>query len=513
MSLITASVLPRAAFAGRRSLITEELAESVLLLVPGVVIAAGVARLLTQWLAQRSWDLGSGVALVLTPLFTGEVLLGGVGALALAFVVFGVIPALKLSSLNLQQTITADVVVASPRWRWRRVLIAVQVAASVLLAMVAFGCLQQARAYERDAALADLSRLAVVRIDATSWADDHTRAERGVDMLLDRGRRIAGIEQVAVMTGLPTGRDAPPVEVQTIGDGAFVTSESRYGRALAASPEIFDVLGLRVLGGRRFAVEDATRERPVVILPNATALTLFRTSDAVGRGLLIRTRSRSSEGEAETSVATVVGVVEDDPWPAGRGELLLYTPYARRVDARTSVIARVAPGRGAEYSGVLRDLLRTVDPQLPVVDAGAADALVGPPVGWLRLTSLLTGVLAAAAFALALIGLFGVLSQVVVDRTWEFGIRMALGASRAQILQHTLVEGLTPVVLGLIAGVGGAVLVAATLQPFVTRLLPAADSQSILAVSLVCMAVAACACYLPARWASRSEPNVALRRS
>jgi ABC-type antimicrobial peptide transport system permease subunit len=160
---------------------------------------------------------------------------------------------------------------------------------------------------------------------------------------------------------------------------------------------------------------------------------------------------------------------------------------------------------------VLRRTLSSIDPAVAVTRVGTGETFLGELTLFFRVVGGLSSVLGTLALVVALAGLFGVLSHVVGSRTREIGIRLALGAGRRRILSMVLREGLSPVLLGLGAGLGLAVLARFGLQPMFTRLLPALDLMALAVVPLLFLGAGVAACYLPARRAAAVDPNRALR--
>jgi ABC-type antimicrobial peptide transport system permease subunit len=161
--------------------------------------------------------------------------------------------------------------------------------------------------------------------------------------------------------------------------------------------------------------------------------------------------------------------------------------------------------------GALREALRAVDPEVATTRVAAASTLGDANTLFPRITAMLSSVLGALALVLALAGLYGVLAHLIAGRTREIGIRLALGASAARILRQVLVQGLSPVLLGLVAGQTLVVLLVIAVPPPFVRLVPTLDVAALLAVPVLFIAAGLAACYLPALRASRVDPNVALR--
>jgi ABC-type antimicrobial peptide transport system permease subunit len=163
------------------------------------------------------------------------------------------------------------------------------------------------------------------------------------------------------------------------------------------------------------------------------------------------------------------------------------------------------------FVGQLRAAIASVDPDLALVQIGTGLALAGPNTTFPRIVSASASLLGLTALVLALAGLYGVLSQVVAGRTREIGVRLALGAGAPAIRRMVIAQGLSPVVIGLVAGLGFGLIARAAMQPFFLRLVPATDVTLMILLPALFLGAGLVACYLPARRASRIDPNVALR--
>jgi ABC-type antimicrobial peptide transport system permease subunit len=152
-----------------------------------------------------------------------------------------------------------------------------------------------------------------------------------------------------------------------------------------------------------------------------------------------------------------------------------------------------------------------VDPDLAILDGEAASALGGSRSLVLKVGAGASGLLGWLAFVLAMAGLYGVLTELVLRRTRELGIRMALGANARHLLRMVLVDGIRPVLAGLAIGLGCGVILRVAFRPLFIRMLPAFDPVIVALVPLAFIAASLVAAYFPARRAARVDPNVALR--
>jgi len=267
-----------------------------------------------------------------------------------------------------------------------------------------------------------------------------------------------------------------------------------------ASPEYFSTIGQPIVSGRPFTRSDHGRENPVVIVNQTMARHFWPGQDPIGR--------RISAGDDNWS--TIVGVVGDTlqrlDEPASDD---IYLPIFQGRQLSTNWIVRSSVDPKVMERQV-RAALRSLDPDQPVdhfrTIAEVRAASLQPP----RLTAALLGLFALLALIITSAGIAGVIALSVNQRTQEFGIRMALGAQRANVLRMVLGQGLRLVVIGLAIGLAGALVLTRVLSTLLFGVQPT-DVLTYLAVSTVLVAVAALACFLPARRAASVDPMVALR--
>jgi putative ABC transport system permease protein len=272
-----------------------------------------------------------------------------------------------------------------------------------------------------------------------------------------------------------------------------------------ASPDYFETMGVPLLEGRAFVEQDATDEQPVALVNEAMARRYWPGESAVGRRIKLGANPDASPW------ITVVGVVgnvrhlglDSEPRPEAYRHLLTSPPTAPVVVVRTATDPLgLVP--------TLRAAVRELDRDLPAATAQTMDEIISRSVAERRFLMLLLGGFAAVALLLASVGIYGVVSNSVAQRTHEIGVRMALGATRRDVLRLVISQGMRPALCGVAIG-----LVAALALTRVMRVLlfgvGSHDPVAFAAAALLLAAVALAACYLPARRATKVDPMVALR--
>ena len=327
------------------------------------------------------------------------------------------------------------------------------------------------------------------------------------DGVLDSVRALPGVKAAALGTVVPFANDHSRTDItvenmELPAPGAFPHPDVHI-----VSPAYVGTLGLRLERGRAFTDAD-NRDAPRVAMINAMlAQRFFAGEDPTGKRFMF---GHPSQEKAPRWV-TIVGVVGDTRLYglADPARLEVYMPFRQTVSDEMSLIVRSERDPNALISA-LRSAVAAVDKQQPVFDAASMEDLINRSVETRRTTLILLGLFGALALALAAVGVFGVISYSVAQRSHEIGIRMALGAQRGAVLGTILGQGIK------IAGAGG--LIGSIASIGLTRLIAnllfsvGANDPFIFVVAAALMAlVAMLACYVPARRALRVDPVIALR--
>jgi predicted permease len=489
--------------ASRGRLVRAELTESLLLAAAGGLGGLGVARVVLTLLG-NDVPVGNGNFIHFVPRLDATVLTMSAAATVLAVLVAGLLPAWQSTRADVRAALASGGSSAAlPRWRGRRMLIAAQVTVSVILVSLAGLCIGQLRELGRIDVGMDLDRLAIVEVDFGTQQYAQPRVREIADAVLANLTRRQDVDAVSISSGLPSGVGTPGCRV---GVGSALT---RSAELLASTPGIFEALGVSVVKGRALGEQDIAASAPVAVVSASIAQAVFDTTDVIGRSISVQRSRWSDEPEHAVVARTIVGVVADTRTGATSAGAV-YVPFTQHYEGNLVVAVRT-PGDPAGLVPAVRKSLAAVDPDVAVVQAGTGIAIAGPSNLFLQITAGLTGILGGFALALALAGLYGALTHVILRRRREIGLRMALGASRRDILRMVLRDGLRPVVSGIALGLALGVLARVWMTPFFERLIPALDPFVLTVVPLLLLACGAVACLIPARRASRVDPNLALR--
>jgi predicted permease len=294
------------------------------------------------------------------------------------------------------------------------------------------------------------------------------------------------------------------------GSGPVLRVEGYTGPEPAAAwnvvaPRYFESVGMRLLLGRDFTGHDTEGAPHVAVVNKSMAYRLFGSGNPIGR--------RFGKGRESGYPWEIVGVVNDAKDAAARdqGRMMFYVPYGQDVAHLRSMCLTVrTSGSPNSAAAQIREQLHSIDPNLPVLKIDTIEQQLDSQLVQDRLISAIAGFFGVLAVLLACLGLYGVMSYMVARRTNEIGVRMAMGATRGQVLTRVLQESLALVAAGILIGLPATI---AAARLIANRLfgVGASDPATIGSAVLLLIAVAALAGLLPARRASKVDPMVALR--
>jgi putative ABC transport system permease protein len=488
--------------AGRGHLIRQLLAESLVLGicggVAGLLLSSWLVVLLVRFLPQ---GLPRTDAITLDTTVMIVTLLASVGTGLL----FGILPALQASRTDAAHVIKEAGERGSTRARGRAALVVAEIALTLVL-LAGAGLLAN-------------SFLRLQRVD-TGFKPEHVTI---ADLMVPQTRYPKGADQTRVYRRLLEGLTERP-ELQAVGVGfpgpfhggsasgtffiegrASTTRADRpFGHLGTVSGGYFAAMGIPLLSGRTFQDRDIETAPPVAIVSASLAKKYWPGENPVGK------RLRFDDNPADPWF-TVVGLVGDVRQLGLSKEppSLLYLPYEQFALPFTSVAVRSSLPQGTVIS-LLKAQLAAIDPDMPFGDITSLQSEVENSVDQPRFRAMLIGIFALLALILAAVGVYGLISYTVTQRTREIGIRVALGAAPRQILIPVIREGLRLALVGIGLGLIGAFAAMRALTAFLFGV-GASDPLTFAGVALLLLAVATAASYIPSRRALRVDPVVALR--
>jgi predicted permease len=427
-------------------------------------------------------------------------------------VLLGLAPALACSSAQVTDGLKEQAANLAARSRLRGLFVAAQLALSLLLAIAAalfLRSLWNARAIDvgfepRHALALDLD------VKSKGWSE--ARARRYFHEALERVRALPGVRSAAFANLAPLDLATPRVDARIDG---LEPPAGQDGLPLSfnrVSPRYFETLGVPLAAGRDFDEQDDAGRPAVAIVNQTLARRFWPAQDALGRRFrVLRGRGLTVEQMTGGADVQVVGVARDvkyrslgeDPEPH------VYLPYLQHFDSSRTLIVATRGDAPATITTVQRELL-AMEPDLPGFFARTLEQHAGLALVPARMAALLSTLFGGLALSLAALGVYGVVSHSVAERTREIGIRRALGASAGDVSRLVLGGGARLIGAGLAAGL----LLALALARFVGALLydvSATEPALLLGVSLLLALVALGASWIPARRALRVDPLVALR--
>ncbi len=495
--------------AGRLQIMTLMLAESSILAVVGALVGTGIAWLGVRGIRYSMTDVGLPYWMEFK--LDLPALAFTVGAAALAGIVAGMIPAVKATTGNLTDFLKDGSRGATGLkiGRLSRSLVAVEVAFSACL-LVAAGLMTKtvANLTSFDYPFAEQGIL-TARIGLFDSAGSGDESERQLfDEVLGRLVEVPGVQTGALASGLP-GIFAPS-RVFGIEGRSYPSGEDYpVSRFMAVSAGFFDLLGVEPVRGRVFSLLDRAGEQPVAIVNQSFARRYFADEDPVGR------QRRMGRSDSTSPWRLIVGVVPDLLMQGMQTNLEtsdgsgFYLPMAQGDNQTVTLLVR-SQGAPLELTDGVRDLVRSVDPDLAIFRVNTLYAEIYAQQWGIRILGNIYVIFGAAALFLASVGLFGVVSFGAERRTQEVGVRMAVGARAKDVVQLIVGQGLKQVSLGLVFGI----LMAAGLARLMVNVLfqtEPLDPVVYLAIVGLILAVGVLASLVPAIRASRLDPVQALR--
>jgi predicted permease len=319
---------------------------------------------------------------------------------------------------------------------------------------------------------------------------------------------IPGVDGAALATGIPFEGNLPILAL-TLKDSLLPANSPQPGAFLiGVSLDYFRTLKVPLLKGRFFGETDTAKDaRPVFVVDERFEQRYFPGHSAVDGHFTF-----NGPPSKESDWPVIVGVVRNIPHNGVEDKSnnpFVYYPVAYTSPGGLNIIVR-SSRPAADLISSIREKLLAIDPSIPLFETGTVQNAIDGSVDGRRAVMLLLGGFAGLALFLSAMGIYGVLAYDISQRTREIGIRGAIGATRSQIVGLIMVQGLWKTGIGLVVGLAGAVLLSRYMTSMLFELKPS-DPWAYLLVSLLLATVAAVACYLPARRASRIDPNAALR--
>jgi putative ABC transport system permease protein len=492
--------------AARIRLIRQLLTESLLLSLAG----GAVGLLLALWgVAGLKAMAPGGVPRLSEAGIDAGVLTFVVAVSLLTSLVFGLIPALHASKPDMNESLKEGARGSTGGGRGGRIrnsLVVSEVALSLVL-LVGAGLMIRSffRLQQVDPGF-NVSNL--LTLDLTAPRSRYAKPADVADFyqkVMARIESLPGVQAVGATSALPLGGGGFYLGRAFLPEGAPPPPDGveHSGQWNIVTPGYFKALGVPLLKGRDFTERDAADSTPVIIINETMARSMFGDEDPIGK--------RIKSWRDENVLREVVGVTQDVRY-FGRDDRLQSVAYVpHRQDTRTSMaIAVNSAGDVNGLAAAVRREIAAVDKDIAVANVKSMERILDDSVAARRLNMLLLSIFAAVALILAAVGIYGVLSYSIAQRTHEIGIRMALGARAEDVLRLVVGHGLKLVLIGVATGVCGALALTQVMKSLLFEV-SATDPVTFVAIPLILTVVALLSSYFPARRAMKVDPMVALR--
>jgi putative ABC transport system permease protein len=491
--------------AGRGRIIRQLLTESLLLALLG-----GAAGLLLAW-----WGTAALVRLsppelgVLQGIELSAPVLGfTLGIALLTGVLFGLVPALEASNLKLSETLKEAGRSLSGSTRSQRLRSALVVTEIALALVLLIGAGLLIRSFARLQAVytgfnAQHVLTMRVALPGRRYNEDPKRINFFTQAVTQM-QALPGVEAAGVINFLPFAGPGAGTSFEIAGKPPTLPGQRLTTGVCVADQNFFQAMQIPLKRGRMFTEQEVKEMRHVVVVNEALAAKYFPNEEALGQRLTISMKNENVPTEIIGIVADVKHAQLDKA-----AEPMSYWPIAELPYNSMTFVLRTR-GEPQNAAAAARQVIQTLDPQQPVADVRTLASMLGNSIARQRFNTLLLALFAALALALSAIGIYGVLAYAVTQRTHEIGIRAALGASGADILQLILRQGLRLALLGVALGLVAALALTRLVKTLLFEM-SATDPLTFGALTLLLLGVALLACWIPARRAANVDPLVALR--
>ena len=490
--------------ASRARIATQFLIESLLLSfvggAVGLLLASWGVRMLVAYGpadVPRLHDVG----------LDASVLAFTLGSTVLTGVLFGLFPALQASKPNPNNTLKDSGRGPSQtgRSRMRSALIVSEVALSLML-LVGAALLMNSfvRLLRTDAGFNPTGVLALdVPLSRSRYPKGEQQAA-AFQQIVEGMKSVPGVREVALTSNVPLTDFDIELSFNIEGRSPYKPGEELVADYTVASSDYFRAMSIPLRRGRVFTANDTKGTPEVLVVSDAFVQRFFPGEDPIGRRLVF-----DGPDKTPREIVGVVGDVRRNGLDLGV-QPEVYVSYLQRPDRRLNVIMKTDLADAGLLIQPARAALKAFDPNQIVWRTQTLNQLLSTSVAPRRFNMLLLGIFASVALVLAAVGLYGVMSYSVSWRTHEIGIRMALGAKRADVLRLVVRQGMTMALIGLAIGLVGAFSLSRVLRGLLYGV-SSNDPFTFATVSIVLLIVALLACLLPARRATRVDPIVALR--
>src|SRR5215510_13388593 len=495
--------------ASRATLVRQLLTESLLLAALGALLGILLAFWGTSLIAAQ---LPDGIPRLQEARVDVPVLLFTLTVSLLTGLLFGLFPGLQASRPNLTEGLKEGERGSSgPRQRLRSVLVVAEVALTLMLLVGAGLLLQSFRRVLQVNTGFNARNVLAMRVSVNQ--PDSPQGANFIEQLQQNVRTLPGVKAVAVSDGLPFGRDVN--HPTFIFEGTPVTEKKAFCQRYTVSPDYFQTMGIELLKGRLFTAEDTRDRPPVIVIDEALARQHFPNEDPIGK------RLKQTIG-VDTPSLEIVGVVRHvepyglDRLEAGSGPARFYAnfnqmrlPSLSKRPATINLLTRTE-AEPLGLASAVREQILALNKEQPVFNVRTMEQIVAQSVAARRFSMLLLTFFALVALALASLGIYGLLSYAVSQRSREIGVRMALGAQSGDVVKLVIGQGMKLALIGVKIGLIASLALTRTMKTLLFGV-SATDPLTFAGIAMLLIFVALLACFVPARRATTIDPLTTLR--
>jgi predicted permease len=486
--------------ASRFDVLRQLLTESMVV----AIVGGAVGLLLAQWALSAVITLGADLIPRVLEIRLDPVALAFAVLVTLATgVAIGLLPAVQAARVNVNETLKeASRGSTGGGQRLRAGLLVAEVSLSLVLLIAAGLLLTSFARLQRVQPGFEAEGVFTAQVVLPAQRYDRDKLVPFYERFYQRLATLPGITSAALTDRVPLTGGQTPAPVAVVGRPVPPLSERPNANRHLVSPKYFSTLAIPIRAGRDFDERDSSRVAHVVIVNETFARRYFPGEDPIGQTLI------TGMGQLPSQIIGVVADVRSTNLNTPP-ETDYFLPALQRPETFTNILVRTAVSPAA-MTPVVREALRAVDPDLPLLQPQALETRIAQTVADRKLALMLLASFAMLAMLLASLGVYSVMAHLVAFRTSEIGIRMALGASPGAVMRMVLGHGRRLTLVGIAIGIAGALVVSRLMQQSLFEVNPA-DPLVYIAVATVLLIAAECASWFPARRATRIDPVIALR--
>jgi len=436
------------------------------------------------------------------------VLLFTIGLTLVTGIVFGLVPAFEASRFDLSEPLKESgksIIGGTRAKRMRSVFVVAQVALALVLLVGAGLLMKSLNRLQSVESGFDPNNLLTMRVSLPERKyDTDPKLINFFRQAVEQIRNLPGVESVGAINTLPFDGPYSGTRLEILGQPKRPRGQELSTGVCVTDANYFQTMRIPLKRGRFYTPQEVTEMRHVVVVNEAFAREIFPGQDPIGQRVTINMKDENVPSE-------IIGVVGNNKAKGLDADVepMAFWPHAELVYPAMTIAIRTQGDSTSVVSGA-RNAIHQLDPNQPIGEVATMDALLAKSMARARFNSTLLAIFSLVALVMAAVGIYGVMSYSVLQRTHEIGVRMALGAQRAHVLRLMLKQGLILAIIGVVVGLAAAFGLTRIISTLLFEV-RATDKLTFVAVSLGLFAVTVLASYIPAWRATRVDPLVALR--